>query len=61
MEYHMFLIYQKLTVQDFNFKLFGTLGVSTLRFNGSPSLYLIFHSNLSGRGVIYYEGTSVGQ
>ena len=25
---------------------------STLRFDGSPSLYLIFHSNLSGRGVL---------
>ena len=51
MEYHIFLIYQKLTVQDFNFQLFGILRGSTLRFDGSPLLYLIFYSNLSGRGV----------
>ena len=51
-EYHIFLIYQKLTVQDFNFQLFGILRGSTLRFDGSPLLYLIFYSNLSGRGVM---------
>ena len=51
MEYHIFLIYQKLTVQDFNFQLFGILRVSTLRFGGSPLLYLIFYSNLSCLGV----------
>ena len=50
-EYHIFLIYQKLTVQDFNFQLFGILRVSTLRFGGSPLLYFTFYSNLSGRGV----------
>ena len=52
MEYHIFLIYQKLTVQDFNFQLFGILRVSTLRFGGSPLLLITFYSNLSGRGVI---------
>ena len=41
-EYYIFLIYQKLTVQDFNFQLFGILRVSTLRFGGSPLLYFIF-------------------
>ena len=51
MEYHIFLIYQKLTVQDFNFQLFGILRVSTLRFGGSPLLLITFYSNLSGRGV----------
>ena len=50
-EYHIFLIYQKLTVQDFNFQLFGILRVSTLRFGGSPLLLITFYSNLSGRGV----------
>ena len=57
-EYHIFLIYQKLTVQDFNFQLFGILRVSTLRFGGSPLLLITFYSNLSGRGVsnaIYYR------
>ena len=52
-EYHIFLIYQKLTVQDFNFQLFGILRGSTLRFDGSPLLYLISYSNLSGRGVTH--------
>ena len=51
MEYHIFLIYQKLTVKDFNFQLFGILRVSTLRFSGSPLLLITFYSNLSGRGV----------
>ena len=51
MEYHIFLIYQKLTVQDFSFQLFGILRESALRFDGSPLLYLIFYSNLSGCGV----------
>ena len=50
-EYHIFLIYQKLTVQDFNFQLFGILRVSPVRFDGSPSWYLTFYLNLSGRGV----------
>ena len=50
-EYHIFLIYQKLTVQDFNFQLFGILRISTIRFGGSPLLYFTFYSNLSGRGV----------
>ena len=52
MEYHIFLIYQKLTVQDFNFQLFGILKMSTLRFGGSPLLFITFYSNRSGRGVI---------
>ena len=39
------------TVKDFNFKLFRFLRGSSLRFDGSPSQYLIFYSNLSGRGV----------
>ena len=39
------------TVKDFNFQLFGFLRKSTLRFDGSPLLYLIFYSNLSGCGV----------
>ena len=51
MEYHIFLIYQKLTVQDFNFQLFVILRVSTLRFGGSPLLFITFYSNPSGRGV----------
>ena len=51
MECHIFLIYQKLTVQDFNFQLFGILRVSTLRFGGSPVLLITFYSNPSGRGV----------
>ena len=50
-EYYIFLIYQKLTMQDFNFQLFGILRVSTLRFGGSPLLLITFYSNLSGRGV----------
>ena len=41
------------TVKDFNFQLFGVLRGSTLRFDGSPLLYLTFYSNLSGRGVLY--------
>ena len=49
-EYHIFLIYQKLTVQDFDFQLFRILRVSTLRFGGSPLLFITFYSNLSGRG-----------
>ena len=62
-EYHIFFIYQKLTVQDFNFQLFGTLRVSTLRFGGSPLLFITFHSNLSGRGVLSFGHnlTSNGQ
>ena len=39
------------TVKDFDFQLFGVLEGSTLRFDGSPLLYLTFYSNLSGRGV----------
>ena len=39
-------------MQDFNFQLFGILRVSTVRFDGSPSWYLTFYSNLSGRGVM---------
>ena len=38
-------------MKDFNFQLFGVLRGSTLRFDGSPLLYLTFYSNLSGRGV----------
>ena len=38
-------------MKDFNFQLFGVVRGSTLRFDGFPSLYLVFHSNLSGRGV----------
>ena len=41
----------KLTVQDFDFQLFGILRVSTLRLCGSPLLLITFYSNLSGRGV----------
>ena len=51
MEYHISLTYQKMTVQDFNFQLFGILRVSTLRFGGSPLLYFTSYSNLSDRGV----------
>ena len=58
LEYHIFLIYQKLTVQDFNFQLFGILRVSTLRFGGSPLLFITFYSNLSGRGV-FHQGTQM--
>ena len=50
-EYYIFLIYQKLTMQDFNFQLFGILRVSTLRFGGSALLLTNFYSNLSGSGV----------
>ena len=39
------------TVKDFNFQLFGVLRGSTLRFDGSPLLFLTFYSNQSGRGV----------
>ena len=53
LEYHIFLIYQKLTVQDFNFQLFGILRVSTLRFGGSPMQLITFYPNLSGLGVLY--------
>ena len=60
-EYHIFLIYQKLTVQDFNFQLFGILRVSTLRFGGSPLLYFTFYSNLSGRGVVWYQKLKSGK
>ena len=52
-ECHISLIYQKLTVQDFNFQLFGILRVSTLRFEGFPLLLITFYSNLSGRGVYH--------
>ena len=38
-------------MQDFNFQLVEILRASTLRFDGFPLRYLIFHSNLSGRGV----------
>ena len=55
MEYHIFLIYQKLTVQDFNSQLFGILRVSTLRFGGSLLLFITFYSNLSGRGVLHQK------
>ena len=41
-------------MKDFNFQLFGVLRGSNLRFDGSPSQYLIFYSNLSGRGVRGY-------
>ena len=54
MGYHIFLIYQNLTVQDFSFQLFGILRVSTLRFGGSPLLFITFYSNLSGSGVQYF-------
>ena len=37
LRYQIFLIYQKLTMQDFNFQFFGILRVSTVRFDGSPS------------------------
>ena len=60
MEYPIFLIYQKLTVQDFNFRLFGILTVSTLRFDEFPSGYLIFYSNLSGVGVHYHGLDHIG-
>ena len=53
-ECHIFLIYQKLTVQDFNFQLFGILRVSTLRFGGSPLPLITFYLNLSSRGVNHY-------
>ena len=36
------------TVKDFNFQLFRVLRGSTLRFDGSPLLYLVFYPNLSG-------------
>ena len=39
-------------MKDFNFQLFGVLRGSTLGFDGSPSWYLTFYLNLSGRGVI---------
>ena len=51
MEYHFFLIYQKLTLQDFNFQLFGILRVSTFRFDGSLLLLITFYSKVSGPGV----------
>ena len=38
-------------MKDFNFQLFGVLRGSTLRFDGSPLLFLTFYSNQSGRGV----------
>ena len=60
MEHHIFLIYQKLTMWDFDFQLFGILRGSTLRFDGSHLLYLIFHSNLSGRGVLELPGIVLG-
>ena len=37
-------------MKDFNFQLFGVLRGSTLRFDGSPSLYSTFNSNVH-RGV----------
>ena len=58
MEYHIFLIYRKLTVQDFNFQLFRILRVSPVRFDGSPSWYLTFYSNLSDCGVGYLSKIS---
>ena len=39
-------------MKDFNFQLFGVLRVSPVRFDGSPSWYLTFYLNLSGRGVL---------
>ena len=57
-ECHIFLIYQKLTVQDFNFQLFGILRVSTLMLGGSPFLLITFYSNLSGCGVSSFPLTS---
>ena len=54
MEYDIFLVYQKLTVQDFNFQLFGILRVSALRFDGSPLLFITFYSNLSGCGLLCF-------
>ena len=47
---HLFNL-SKLTVQDFNFQLFGILKVFTLRFGGSTLLLITFYSNLSDRGV----------
>ena len=38
-------------MKDFNFQLFGVQRGSTLRFDGSPLLFLTFYSNQSGRGV----------
>ena len=38
-------------MEDFNFQLFKVLKGSTLRFDGSPLLFLTFYSNQSGRGV----------
>ena len=48
---------------DFNFQLFGILRVSPVRFDGSPSWYLTFYLNLSGRGVpsLLYFGSTVQQ
>ena len=40
------------TVKDFDFQLFWVLRGSTLGFDGSPSWYLTFYSNLIGRGVL---------
>ena len=39
------------TLKDFKFQLFWVLRGSTLRFDGSPLLFLTFYSNQSGRGV----------
>ena len=41
-------------MKDFNFQLFGVLRVSPVRCDGSPSWYLTFYLNLSGRGVKCY-------
>ena len=55
-EYHTFLIYQKLTVQDFNFQLFGILRLSPLRFGGSPLMFITFYSNLSAVVCLAIQG-----
>ena len=60
-ECHIFLIYQKLPVQDFDFQLFGILRVSTLRFGGSPLLLITFYSNLSDLGVKHFAAFDVTQ
>ena len=41
-----------MTVQDLNLQLFWILRVSTLRFGGSPLLFITFYSNQSGRCVL---------
>ena len=41
------------TVKDFDFQLFGVLMGSTLKFDGSPSLFLTSYSNQSDHCVFY--------